>query len=81
MLTVWLECIFKKLGTSDTHCILHNSKESATVTLHLNLVFHIKLQWGILKFPQVLEFPDFSPSGMSVHFIPYRKGKISTVRK
>jgi hypothetical protein len=31
--------------------------------------------------PQVLEFPDFSPSGTSVHFITYRKDKIRAVRK
>jgi hypothetical protein len=28
-----------------------------------------------------VKFPDFSPSGMSVHFIPYRKDKIRTVWK
>jgi hypothetical protein len=31
--------------------------------------------------PQVLEFPDFSPSGLTVHFITYRKDKIRAVRK
>jgi hypothetical protein len=35
----------------------------------------------ILKIPQVAELLDSSPSGMSVHFNPYRKDKIRTVRK
>jgi hypothetical protein len=30
---------------------------------------------------QVVEFPDFWPSEMSVHFIPYREDIIRTVRK
>jgi hypothetical protein len=30
---------------------------------------------------QVVEFQDFLPSGMSVHFILYRKDKIRTVQK
>jgi hypothetical protein len=29
----------------------------------------------MLRIPQVVEFPGFSPSGMNVHFIPYRKIK------
>jgi hypothetical protein len=35
----------------------------------------------MLKSPQVVEFPDVLPSGVSVHFIPYSKNKIRTVRK
>jgi hypothetical protein len=34
-----------------------------------------------IKIPQVVEFPDFSLSGMTVHFIPYRKAKLRTVWK
>jgi hypothetical protein len=30
---------------------------------------------------QAVEFPDFWPSEMSVHFIPYREDLIRTVRK
>jgi hypothetical protein len=35
----------------------------------------------MLIIPQVVLFPDFSPSGMSVHFIPYGKKMISRVQK
>jgi hypothetical protein len=35
----------------------------------------------MLKSPQVVEFPDVLPSGVSVYFIPYSKNKIRTVRK
>jgi hypothetical protein len=35
----------------------------------------------IARIAQVVEFPDFSPSGMSVHFIPCRKAKIMTPGK
>jgi hypothetical protein len=35
----------------------------------------------MLKIPQVVEFPYFSQSGMGVHFIPFTKDKIRTVRK
>lgn len=30
---------------------------------------------------QVIEFPDFSLSGLGVHFVPYRKDEIRSVRK
>jgi hypothetical protein len=45
------------------------------------LYFHKIIVICILEIPQVVEFPDFSPSRMSVNFIPYRKVKIRTVRK
>jgi hypothetical protein len=35
----------------------------------------------IKKIPQVVEFLDFLPSRVSVHFIPYRKDKMRTVQK
>jgi hypothetical protein len=80
---MWLASILRKLGTStsDTSCFLHNSWEPTTIALYLNVAFYIHLYWDILNIPQVVKFPDFLPSGMSVHFIPYRKGKIKTIRK
>jgi hypothetical protein len=42
-------------------------------------LFYIKLPSDILKIPLLVEFPDFSLSEMSVHFIPYRKYTIRTV--
>lgn len=45
------------------------------MALYLNILFYIKLQTDILKIPQVEEFSNSSPYGMSVHFIPYRKDK------
>jgi hypothetical protein len=67
-------------STSGTSCILHNSRKPTTTALYLN-VFYIKLYWRILKIPQIVEFPHFSPSGMSVHFIPYGKIKALQSRK
>jgi hypothetical protein len=62
-------------STSGSSCILHNSREPTTVALYLNVVYYIKLWWNLLKNPQVVEFLDSSPSGMSVHFIKYREDK------
>jgi hypothetical protein len=44
MLTVRLAPILGKLGTriSGTSCILHNSRESTTMALYLNVLFYIK---------------------------------------
>jgi hypothetical protein len=47
----------------------------------LNVVFYIQILSHILSIPQVVDFPDSSPSGIRVHFIQYRKDKIRTVRK
>jgi uncharacterized protein YigE (DUF2233 family) len=55
-------------------CISHDSSREQTMALYLNIVFYIKLQ-----IPQVLDLPDFSLSGMSVHFILYGKDKIQMV--
>jgi hypothetical protein len=40
MLTIWLESILRKLGTSTSgkSCILHNSREMTTMALYLNVV-------------------------------------------
>jgi hypothetical protein len=57
------------------HLFLHNSRQPTTMALYIN-VFYITLWWDILIIPQVIEFLDFLPCGMSVHFIPYRKDKI-----
>jgi hypothetical protein len=35
----------------------------------------------IVRYMPVVKFQDFSPSGISVHFILYRKNKIKRVRK
>jgi hypothetical protein len=35
----------------------------------------------MLKIPQIVGFPDFSPFRMNVCFTPYRNDKIRTVRK
>jgi hypothetical protein len=51
-----------------------NGLEFKCCILHKIIVRYIKI-------PQVIECPDFSPSGMSDHFIPYSKYKIKTVRK
>jgi hypothetical protein len=48
------------------------------------LVFKCILHSIIVRYitiPKIVEFPDFPPSGFSVHFVPYRKDKIRTVRK
>jgi hypothetical protein len=34
-----------------------------------------------IKIPQFVQFTDFPPSEMRVHFIPYRKDKIRTGRE
>jgi hypothetical protein len=48
---------------------------------YLNAVFYIKLWRDIVEIPQVVEFPDFSPFGMSVYLIPHRQHKMRTVKK
>jgi hypothetical protein len=42
MLEIQLASTLKKLGTgtSDTSCILHNSKELATTALYLSIIFN-----------------------------------------
>jgi hypothetical protein len=40
-----------------------------------NIVRYIKI------IPRVVDFPDFSLSGINLHFIPYRIDKIRTVKK
>jgi hypothetical protein len=49
--------------------------------LVINCCILHKIIMRYIKIPQVVEFPDFSPARISVHFIPYRKDKIRTVRK
>jgi hypothetical protein len=43
-------------------------------------IIHI-LQLETLQIQQDLEFQEFSPSGISVHFIPHSKDKLRTARK
>jgi hypothetical protein len=73
---------FEKTGTSTngTSCILHNNREPRAMTMHLD-VFYINNSEIYLKIPEVVELPEFSPSGKSVYFILYRKDKIRTIRK
>jgi hypothetical protein len=78
MFTIPLASILRNLGTS---CIVHNSREPTTIALYLNVAFCIKFYSDISKIPAVAEFPDFLLSGMSVHFILYRKDKIRINRK
>jgi hypothetical protein len=39
----------------------------------------LKIMVRYIKIPQVVEFPDSSLPGISVHFMPYMKDKIRTV--
>jgi hypothetical protein len=82
MLTIRLASILGKLGisTRGTNCISHNSREPKTMTLYLNVLFYIKFYWYILTIPQAVEFSNFSPSEMTVHFISCRKDKIRATR-
>jgi hypothetical protein len=51
------------------------------MTLCLIVVLYKKIIVRYKKNAQALEFLNFPPSGMSVHFIPYNKNKISIVSK
>jgi hypothetical protein len=73
----------EKTGSSDKWRKLYFTWEQRTDNngLIFKYCIYIKLQRGIFKIPQFVDFPDISPSGMSDHFIPYRKDKTSIVGK
>jgi hypothetical protein len=59
-------------------CILHNSREPTIMTLYLN-VDNTVVRY--IKNSLVCRISGLLAAGISVYFIPYRKGKIRTAEK